>query len=187
MLVKLDSRNIHIHSRKVVSKCNVYSSLDMMINQFYRLQWRHNERDGISIHRRLDCLPKHLFRRRTKKISKLHVIVSLWPVNSPQKGPVTQKMFPLDYVIMRFQCESFEKLGPIYSQHIDIRRPLSKFVETIDRENLSSSNFYILTSAAPLFDQFRGTNIPFIQKWSLLARSTRERTQSAVKQWQTTF
>ena len=24
-----------------------------------------------------------------------------WPMNSPHKGPVTQKMFPFDYVIMR--------------------------------------------------------------------------------------
>ena len=27
--------------------------------------------------------------------------IHLWPVNSPHKGPVTRKMFPFDYVIMR--------------------------------------------------------------------------------------
>ena len=32
--------------------------------------WRHNERDGVSNHRRLDCLPNRLFSRRSKKISK---------------------------------------------------------------------------------------------------------------------
>ena len=37
------------------------------------LQWRHNEGDGVSNHRRLDCLLKHLFRRRSKKTSKLRV------------------------------------------------------------------------------------------------------------------
>ena len=26
-----------------------------------------------------------------------------WPVNSPHKGPVTRKMFPLDDVIMTYQ------------------------------------------------------------------------------------
>ena len=28
------------------------------------LQWRHNEHDGVSNHRRLDCLPNRLFWRR---------------------------------------------------------------------------------------------------------------------------
>ena len=28
------------------------------------LQWRHNKRDGVSSHRRLDCLPNHLFGRK---------------------------------------------------------------------------------------------------------------------------
>ena len=37
------------------------------------LQWRHNERDGVSIHRPHDCLLKHLFRGRSKKTSKLRV------------------------------------------------------------------------------------------------------------------
>ena len=38
------------------------------------LQWRHNERDGVSNHRRLDCLLNRLFRRRSKKTSELRVI-----------------------------------------------------------------------------------------------------------------
>ena len=38
------------------------------------LQWRHNERDGVSNHRRLDSLIKRLFRRRSKKTSKLHFL-----------------------------------------------------------------------------------------------------------------
>ena len=37
------------------------------------LQWCHNECDGISNHWCLDCLLKRLFRRRSKKPSKLHV------------------------------------------------------------------------------------------------------------------
>ena len=36
-------------------------------------QWRHDERDGISNHRRLHCLLKCWFRRRPKEISKLCV------------------------------------------------------------------------------------------------------------------
>ena len=37
------------------------------------LQWRHNERYGVWNHQRLDCLLKRLFRRRSKKTSKLRV------------------------------------------------------------------------------------------------------------------
>ena len=38
------------------------------------LQWRHNGRDGVSNHPRLDCLLNRLFSRRSKKTSKLRVI-----------------------------------------------------------------------------------------------------------------
>ena len=37
------------------------------------LQWRHNESDGVPNDRRRDCLLNRLFRRRSKKTSKLHV------------------------------------------------------------------------------------------------------------------
>ena len=39
------------------------------VMRFVPLQWCHNERDGVSNHRRLDCLLNRLFRRRSKKIS----------------------------------------------------------------------------------------------------------------------
>ena len=67
------------------------------------LQWRHKGRDGVSNHPRLDCLLNHLFRRRSKKTSKLRVTglcEGNSPVNSPHKGPVTRKMFPFEDVIM---------------------------------------------------------------------------------------
>ena len=35
--------------------------------------WRHNERDGVSSHLRLDCLLNRLFKRRWKKSSKFRV------------------------------------------------------------------------------------------------------------------
>ena len=38
-----------------------------------KLHWRHNERDGTLNHRRVDCLHNRLFRRRSKKTSKLRV------------------------------------------------------------------------------------------------------------------
>ena len=61
------------------------------------LQWRHNERDGVSNHQGLDCLLNRLFRCRSKKTSKLRVTglcEGNSPVNSPHRGPLTRKMFP---------------------------------------------------------------------------------------------
>ena len=37
------------------------------------LQWRHDERDGVSNHQPHDCLLNHLFRHRLMKTSKLRV------------------------------------------------------------------------------------------------------------------
>ena len=53
----------------------------------------------------LYCLPNHLFRRRSKKTSKL-LVIGLCEGNPPvtgglpHKGPVTRKMFAFDDVIM---------------------------------------------------------------------------------------
>ena len=49
------------------------------------LQWRHNERDGVSKHQSRDGLLNRLFRRRSKKIPKLHV-TGLCEGNSPVTG-----------------------------------------------------------------------------------------------------
>ena len=48
-------------------------------------QWRHNGRDGVSNHWRLECLFKRLFRRRSKKTSKL-CIAGPCAGNSPVTG-----------------------------------------------------------------------------------------------------
>ena len=69
------------------------------------LQWRHNERHGVSNYRPLDGLLNSLFRHRSKNTSKIRV-TGLCEGNSPvtgefpHKGPVTRKMFPFDDVIM---------------------------------------------------------------------------------------
>ena len=69
------------------------------------LQWRYNDHDDSSNHQSHGCLLNRLFRRRSKKTSKLSVTGlymgnSPGPVNSPKKGPVTREMFPFDDVIM---------------------------------------------------------------------------------------
>ena len=49
------------------------------------LHWRHNERNDVSNHQRLDYLLTYLFRRRSKKISKLRV-TGLFEGNLPVTG-----------------------------------------------------------------------------------------------------
>ena len=50
----------------------VYEFRNLRIRH-YPLQWRHNERDGVSNHQPHDCLLNRLFRRKSKKASKLRV------------------------------------------------------------------------------------------------------------------
>ena len=53
----------------------VISAIFLSPNCMYHqtLQWRHDERDGVSNHQPHHCLLKRLFRRRSKKTSKLRV------------------------------------------------------------------------------------------------------------------
>ena len=55
------------------------------------LQWRHNERNGASNSLRHECLHNCLFRRRSKKISKLHV-TGFCEGNSPVTGEFPAQM-----------------------------------------------------------------------------------------------
>ena len=57
----------------------------------FPLQWRHNGRDGVSNHQPHDCLLSRLFRRKSKKTSKLRV-TGLCAVNSPGTGEFPAQM-----------------------------------------------------------------------------------------------
>ena len=61
--------------RRPICELSYYTLRNLQIchNRVGTLQWRHNERDGVSNHQRLDGLPKGLFRRRSKKASKSRV------------------------------------------------------------------------------------------------------------------
>ena len=61
------------------------------LRSFDVLLWRHNERDGVSNHQFHDCLLKRLFRRRSKKTSKLRV-TGLCAENSPVDGELPAQM-----------------------------------------------------------------------------------------------
>ena len=56
-----------------------------MNNPCMSLQWRHNGCDGLLNHQPHDCLLNRLFRRKSKKTSKLHV-TGLCAGNSPVNG-----------------------------------------------------------------------------------------------------
>ena len=78
--------------------------------QRHSLQWRHNERDGISNHRRLDCLLNHLIgadQRKYQNSASLAFVreIHRWTVNSLHKGPLTWKKFPFDDIIISDWCQ----------------------------------------------------------------------------------
>ena len=81
------------------------------------LQWHHNERDGVSDRRRLDCFLNRLFRRRSKKASKLRVS-GLCEGNSPHKRPLTRKMFPFGDVIMVLRWNSVYPVVDVILQFV---------------------------------------------------------------------
>ena len=64
------------------------------------LRWRHNGRDSVSNHQPHHCLLNRLYRRRSKKTSKLRVIglcaaIHRGPVNSRTNGQKRGKCFHL--------------------------------------------------------------------------------------------
>ena len=107
LVLKFDRR---LDSQAVVTPVKLQSYLTFTNTNpadstFFSLHWRHNDHDGVSNHQPHGCLFNRLFRRRSKKTSKLRVTGlcagnSPGPVNSPHKGPVTRKMFPFDDLIM---------------------------------------------------------------------------------------
>ena len=59
------------------------------------IQWRHNERDDVSV-----CSGAH--QSKYQRFASLAFVrgIRRWPVDFPHKRPVTQKKFPFDDVIM---------------------------------------------------------------------------------------
>ena len=69
------------------------------------LQWRHNERDGVSNYQARDFYSTVYSgtdeRKHQSSVSLTFVRgIHRWLVNSPHKWPITRKMFPFDDVFM---------------------------------------------------------------------------------------
>ena len=77
-----------------------------------QLLWRHNGYDGTPNHQPYDYLFNCSFRHRSKKKSKLRV-TDICVGKSPDKWPVTRKMFPFDDVIRKTQ-HSLSNLNEFY-------------------------------------------------------------------------
>ena len=100
------------------------------------LQWRHNGRGSVSNHQPHHCLLNCLFRRRSKKTSKLRVTgfvrgIHRRPVNSPHKWPVTRKMVPFDDVIMHWLFDAIvDNFQNAFSIHFHINSLWSPLTPT---------------------------------------------------------
>ena len=85
----------------------IIEMISMIATYLSSLQWRHNGRDGVSDYQPIDCLLNHLFRRRSKKTSKLRV-TGHCAGNSPVTGE------------FRTQKASNAENVPIWWRHHDV-------------------------------------------------------------------
>ena len=69
----------------IVLHCSMSGNAWVLLISYSTLQWRHNGHDGVLNHQPHNCLLNHLFRRRSKKTSKLRV-TGLCAGNSPGTG-----------------------------------------------------------------------------------------------------
>ena len=98
------SRNFIISFRFTEVSSHLSTRDAWTLDEVIALQGHHNERDGVSNHRHIDCLFKRLFRWNSNKTAKLHVTglcEGYPPVSggSPHKWQITRQMFPFEDVI----------------------------------------------------------------------------------------
>ena len=79
------SAKIYSEALKVKGITEIFLSCSHHCSRRNTLQWRHAERDGVSNYQPYDCFLNRLFRRRSKKTSKLRV-TGLCEGNSPVTG-----------------------------------------------------------------------------------------------------
>ena len=80
------------------------------------LQWRHNERHGVSNH--LKIVHSTADQRKHQSSASLAFVrgIHRWLVNFPHKWPVKRKLFPLDDVIMK----STRDVAPLRTRWINV-------------------------------------------------------------------
>ena len=97
---------------KITFQCHYYGK--EANDQRFSLQWRQNVHDRVSNHQPHDCLLNRLFRRKSKKTSKL-LVTGLCAGNSPGTGEFpaqmasNAEMFPFDDVIMLWRVINLDR------------------------------------------------------------------------------
>ena len=88
------------------------------------LQWRHNERGGVSNHLHLDCLLHRLLRPRSKKTSNIHV-TGFCEGNSPETGEFpTQRASNAEDVSIWWSHQVYKQFLPRKRRNEFITKPV---------------------------------------------------------------
>ena len=158
------SKYTHFLLRKLNQKCR--KSFYKMVTIWSRrqcfntsqnhrsLQWRHNERDGVSNHQPCDCLLNCLFRRISKKTSKLRV-TGLCAGNSPVTGKFPAQrasnaknvsIWWRHHVVLWWQqagCKTLQEVISIFSKNIP---SIASFPLTLEHQSHFCRHDVIWTS-----------------------------------------
>ena len=123
------------------------------------LQWRHNERDGVSNHRRLDCSINRLSRRRSNKTSKLPA-PGLCGGNSPITGE-----FPAQ------RASNAENVSIWWHHHVSFQLLFMQFLEWRNRQIKPLR--YVFSTKPPVFSWSLRVfdSVMNIKLWELLSQN----------------
>ena len=115
-------------------------------NKFqWTLQWRYNERDGVSNHRCSDCLfnvCSNADQRKHQSSASLAFVKGIyrWSVDSAHTGSVTREMFPFDGVIiiklgrntlMSFDMPEYQHFFFFHKMLLKISRAKSQWITVL--------------------------------------------------------
>ena len=107
-----------------------HGTLAAVVRVPFSLQWCHNERGGVSNHRRLVCVSNCLFMYRSKKTSELRV-TGLYEGNSPVTGEFpTQRASNAENVSIRWRQHviSMQLICILCSRRLHLWCPVFKWV-----------------------------------------------------------
>ena len=122
------SFHVGIHS-DVIWKRNTRPLYHVYFNVTHTsLQWRHNGRVGVSNHQHRDCLLNRLFRRRSKKTSKLRVTglrAGISPVTGEFPAQMTSNAEKVSIWWRHHNSRhnDMETLSPLYWPYVTVTLP----------------------------------------------------------------
>ena len=107
------------------------------------LQWRHNERDGVSNHEPHGRLIKRLFRRRSRKASKLRV-TGFCEGNSPVTGGFpAQKFSDVKNVSIWWRHNVMDYYISIHPYHLRLRKHWGRSCSNASERSLKNMGEYL--------------------------------------------